>query len=417
MDIQKHRAGNKKFRRAVSAGLAIGVVGALVLLAWSLHSRPPAIDSDQLWVATVARGELLREVTAVGSLVAPELRAVTNRNEGVVERILVLPGEAVQPETVLLRMSSPPLEEALAESRWNLAQAEAEEVLRALETENRYLDLVAQAAAAESEYLSLRMELEAQQALAERQVFSAIEIERTRLRADQLRRRLEAEQSRLARHADNREAEVQASNARLSRLREQVERTEARVLDLDVRAGVAGVLQEINVQEGERLPTGHAVARVVNLDHLIARIRVAEREAANIMLDMPVRLELGQRRETGRVIRIDPSARDRTVSVDVALTGDELGGLRPDLSVTARIELERVSDTLVVGRPAGVRGEFERITMFRLNGSGDRAERTEVEIGRLSTREVEILSGLAPGDQLILADLQTWADAPVLRVR
>jgi HlyD family secretion protein len=335
----------------------------------------------------------------------------------VIERILVLPGEPVAPDTVLLRMSSPGLEDDLAALRWDLAQAEAEEALRAVETENRYLDLVAQVAAAESEFLSITLELEAQEALGERQVFSAIEVERTRLRAEQLGRRLESEQARLARYPENREAEAQAANARLSRLREQVERLESRVVDLDVTAGVAGVVQEINVEEGQQLSTGQAVARVVNTDHLIARVRVAERDSANIMVGMPVRLELGQRIERGEVIRIDPTARERTVSVDVALNGERPEGLRPDLSVTARIELERVPDTLILDRPAGLRGEFERLTLFRLNAAGDRAERREVEVGRASNRQVEILGGLAAGDRVILADLSEWADEPILRIR
>ncbi|MCH8479125.1 MAG: HlyD family efflux transporter periplasmic adaptor subunit [Wenzhouxiangella sp.] len=417
MDIQGKGVRQRKLLRFGYPALALGVVAVLSLAAWSLQSRPPAIDSDRTWTGTVTRGELVREVTAAGSLVAPELRAVTNRNEGVIERILVLPGEPVTPDTVLLRMSSPALEDDLASLRWDLAQAEAEEALRAVETENRYLDLVAQVAAAESEYLSITLELEAQDALGERQVFSAIEVERTRLRAEQLGRRFESEQARLARYPENRAAEEQAANARLSRLREQVQRLEARVIDLDVTAGVAGVVQEINVEEGERLSTGQAVARVVNTEHLIARVRVAERDSANIMIGMPVRLELGQRIGTGEVIRIDPTARERTVSVDVALTGDRPDGLRPELSVTARIELERVPDTLVLDRPAGLRGEFERVMLFRLNSAGDRAERQDVEVGRASNRHVEILSGLSAGDRVILADLSEWADQPILRIR
>ncbi len=417
MDIQRKSGRQRRLLGFAYPVLALAAVGLLILTAWSLQSRPPAIDSDRIWTGTVTRGELLREVTAAGSLVAPELRAVTNRNEGVIERILVLPGEPVRADTVLLRMSSPALEDDLAAMRWDLVQAEAEEALRAVETENRHLDLVAQVAAAESEYLSIKLELEAQQALGERQVFSAIEVERTRLRAEQLGRRLEAEKARLASYFKNREVEAQASNARLSRLREQVQRLETRVIGLDVIAGVDGVVQEINVEEGERLPTGHAVARVVNLSRLIARVRVAERDAANVMVGMPVRLELGRRVETGEVIRIDPTVRDRTVSMDVALIGDDPQGLRPDLSVTARIQLERVAEAMVLDRPAGLSGEYETLALFRLNGAGDRAERRAVEVGRVSNRQVEILSGLDPGDQVILADLSEWADELVLRIR
>lgn len=417
MDIQRKDARQRKLLRLGYPALGLAAVAILSLAAWSLQSRPPAIDADRIWTGTAARGELLREVTAAGSLIAPELRAVTNRNDGVIERILALPGEPVTAETVLLRMSSPALEDDLAAMRWDLVQAEAEEALRAVETENRHLDLVAQVAAAESEYLSIRLDLEAQEALGERQVFSAIEVERTRLRAEHAGRRLEAEKARLARYFENREAEARASNARLSRLREQVQRLEARVSALEVVAGVEGVVQEINVEEGERLAAGHAVARVVNLTHLIARVRVAERDADNVMVGMPVRLELGRRVETGEVIRIDPTVRDRAVSMDVALTGDALQGLRPDLSVTARIQLERVADTLVVDRPAGLRGEFETLDLFLLNGAGDRAERRSVEVGRVSNRQVEILAGLEPGDRVILADLSAWVDEPVLRIR
>jgi len=417
MDIQREVTKYRRLKQALYPAVIIVAVSVLSVAGWSFSARPPAVDADRVWVGTVERGELVRQVAAAGRLVAPDLRAVTNRNEGVVERVRVLPGDRVQANTILVEMSSPALKEDLSAARWEFAQAKAEEQLREVDAGNRYLDLVAEVAAADAEYTGVRLELEAQEELRERQVFSEIEVERTRLRAQQLLRRLEAERARLDRFSDSREAEADASQARLSRLGEQVQRLESRVANLSVVAGVAGVVQEVNVQEGERLGSGHVIARVVNTEKLMARVNVAERDAAQVMVGMPVSLEIGRIEETGAVARIDPTVRDRSVHVDVALEDAQLDRLRPDLSVTARIELERVADVLVLDRPAGLRDEFESLRLFRLIESGERARATNVKIGRVSTRQVEVLEGLSAGDRVILADMTEWREEPLLRIR
>src|SRR5690606_10621497 len=279
--------------RLIGAAAAAGVFIALMATAWALANRPPAIERDDIWTARVSRGELVHEVSASGTLVALELRAVTNRSEGVVEAISVLPGHTVEPDDVLIEMSSPALEEELADTRWQLAAAEAEQKLAEMESENRYLDIVAQLASAEAEYTTARLELEAHEELREEQITAELEIERARLKAQQLQKRMEAERARLASYSGYREAQDESQRSKVAQLREKVARLESRVDDLSVRARMHGVVQEINVEEGERLSQGHAVARIVNPSRLIARIGVSERDAALVETGLPVRLELG----------------------------------------------------------------------------------------------------------------------------
>lgn len=417
MDIQRPNADQRRHRRFIAAGAAATVFVLLLATAWSLGTRPPAIDRDDIWTGQVTRGELVNEVSATGTLVATELRAVTNRSEGVVEVIRVLPGHAVGPEDVLLEMSSPALEDELADARYELAAADADATLSRMESENRYLDIVAQLASAEAEYTASRLELEANEEIGDEQITSEIEIARIRLRTEQQLKRKEAEQARLDSYAEYRAAQEASTRANVSKLRERVSRLESRVDDLFVRAGTDGVVQEINVEEGERLEPGQAVARVVNPDRLLARIRVSERDAALVKIGLPVRLELGRDTITGKVSRIDPTVRDRLVTVDVALQSADHARLRPDLSVIARIELERLDDVLVLDRPVGLRDAYETIDLFRLDRGGDRARRVSVEIGGASARQVEVVSGLEPGDIVVLADLSEWADSPVLRIR
>lgn len=418
MDVVKspvpwHRSQRVRMLASMGAGLIV-----LMMLAWWMNVRAPAVDGDRLWIGEVTRGELLREVTAMGSLVATELRAVTNQSEGVVERIRVLPGDLVEPDAVLVEMSSPQLNEELAAARWDLEAAEADEVLLRVEAENRQLDLVAQHASALSEYTSARIELDARESLRDKHVFSEIEIERSQLRVAQLRSRLDAEKARLERYGEFRSASSQSSVAKLSRQRELVARLQARVDALHVVAGTRGVVQEVNVQEGERLGVGQAVARIVNPSQLIARVRVSEREAAQVAAGQLAQLDVGRETVTGTVRRVDPTVRDRVVNVDIDFASDPMpASFRPELSVTARIELERLDDVLLVSRPSSLRAERETISVFRLNAGRDAAERVDVEIGRVSSRLAEVVAGLKQGDRIVLNELADVQTQPTIRIR
>jgi HlyD family secretion protein len=415
LDIQRPASNKRRNRRIATILVAsLGLV-ALTALAVSLGSRPPGVDGDALWSGRVSRGEFVHEVSANGTLVAPEIRAITNRSDGVVERIVVLPGEVVGPDDVLVELSSPQIQNDLEDSRYELEAAEAEERLRQAQAADKFLDMRAGVASAEAEYTSARLESEAKTAGGD-QIASAIEIEQARIRADQLFERLEAERAKFERYPETRAAEDAAAEAKLAQQRQKAMRLQRQANDLSVRAGIAGVVQEVNVEAGERATAGTDIARIVNPELLIARVRVSERDESRVEIGQPVRLEIGRDTVDGRVMRIDPTVRDRLVTVDVELVGEPRTALRPDTSVTARIELERVPDTLLLDRPVQLRDEEQTIALFR-RIDGDRAERVEVEVGRASPRQIEIVSGLAPGDDVILADMSEWVDEPVVRIR
>jgi len=418
MDV---RIGNprqvlRRKRRIALAVLSAFVV--LVTLAVWMGMRPPAVDGDSIWTGTVERGELVHEVVAAGRLVADEVRAVTNRAAGVVEQRRVLPGDRVELGDVLLVMASPELDEDLTAARWELAEARANEVLAEVESDNEKLDLEAQVARAEADYTSTRLELEAQEQLGEGQVFSSLEVQRTRLEANQLKKRLDAERARLARFDEVRRAEREAAEARLGALGDRVARLEALRDDLEVKAGMPGVVLEITPEEGARLPAGEPVARIVDPDRLIARVAVDERSASRVRVGLPAELELGRVRLDGRVVRVDPGVENRLVDVDIELLDEAADAqLRPDLSVTARIELERIEDTLKLDRPSRMPEAGGAVELFRLTDGGKRARRVEVELGRASMREVEVVDGLEAADRVILADMSEWMDHEAIRIR
>jgi RND family efflux transporter MFP subunit len=418
MDIQRP-ATNKKRNRRIAAVVAIGASFALLTaVAWSVARRPPGVDGDLIFNGDVRRGEFVYEVTAAGSLYAPEIRSVTAQSEGVVERIYVLAGHTVNPDDVLMELSSPNLQQELADAIAEINGAEADEIVRRAEAEDNYLNLESAVADATAAFETAKLEADAYVNLAEEQAASTLDVERKVNTAAQLERRMEIAQAQFDRYPAMRTARDAAAQSKLDQQRRKVQRLQERVEDLEVRAGSSGVVQEVAVEEGERLSAGNEVARVVNPEFLIARVRVSERDAALVEPGQAVRLEMGRESIAGKVTRVDPAVSERLVTVDVDLVGKPTRQLRPDLTVTARIEIERVAETLVVDRPPQLRDDQEIVELFRfLDADGRRAERVRVEVGRRSAREVEILSGLKAGDRIILADMTDWLEESVIRIR
>jgi HlyD family secretion protein len=418
MDIQRP-ATNKKRNRRIAAVVGAGIgLSLLTIAAWSVAQRPPGVDRDLVYPGVVRRGEFIHQVTAAGKLWAPEIRSVTNQSEGVIERVHVLAGHAVEPDDVLVELSSPTLRQELADAEAELEAAEADEFVRQAESEDELLNLQNSLADAIGSYEEAQIKANAERALDAENATNDLKVLSAVNQAEQAQRRVEIAQAKVDGYPEMRAARDAAAQSKLDQQRRKVERLRERVDELEVRAGFSGVVQEVSVEEGERLSAGQEVARVVNPKILIARVGVSERDAGLIEHGQAVRLEMGREVIAGKVTRIDPAVTDRLVTVDVDLVGEPTRQLRPDLTVTARIEIQRVADTLVLDKPAGLREDAESVELFRFTDEDQRrAEKVRVEVGRFSASEVEILSGLEAGDRVILANMTDWLEEPVIRIR
>ena len=291
MDVQLPAAKSRRVRRNVQVGAVVLALAVLTVVAAQLAGRPPSISGDELWTARVTQGEFVHEIAGTGTLVAPEIRSITNRSDGLVERVAVLPGHPVEPNDVLVELSSPQLAYDLEDALWEFESAEAEEQLRRAQAADRLLDLRASVAIAEAEYTTANLESEVKTALGESQIVSALEIQQAQIRAEQLLERLQAERAKLERYPETRAAEDAAAEAGLAQKRQRVRRLEEQVGDLNVRAGVTGIVQEVNVEVGERVAAGTDIARIVNPELLIARVRISERDVARVLVGQAVRLD------------------------------------------------------------------------------------------------------------------------------
>ncbi len=415
MDIHRPELKQKRLRRRLWQSAAAG--GTLLIVAYlvmSLEPAMPKVESASVWLGTVEFGEFVREVRGPGTLVPREIRWVSAASAGRVERVLVKPGVAVDTDTLLVELSNPELQQQAEEARWAAEAAAADlQSLRA-ELERQLLDARAAKAAIASDYEIARMQADAERDLAAQGIVSRLQYEQNALRAEQLKLRSELESDRLRELAGSVKAQIEAQQARVEQAQRLAQRRQQQLADLSIRAGISGVLQEVSVEPGQRIELGGNIARVAKPEELIAELRIAETQARDIQLNLPVRIDTRNGIVAGRVMRIDPAVQNGTVQVDVELTEALPAGARPDLSVDGTIEIERLQDVLHVGRPAYGQPN-SRVNMFRLT-ENTIAERVQVELGRASVSRIEVSSGLQRGDQVILSDISQWSDYDRVRM-
>jgi HlyD family secretion protein len=210
-------------------------------------------------------------------------------------------------------------------------------------------------------------------------------------------------------------AQIASQRARLEQVRNRHRRRVDEVDALQVRAGLGGVLQQVTVEEGQRVTLGANVARVARPDDLKAELRIAETQARDVQIDQRVQIDTRNGIVEGRVARIDPAVQAGTVQVDVDLSGDLPRGARPDLSVDGIIELERLPQVVYTGRPAYGQPN-STVSLFKLIDGGRAAVRVPVQLGRSSVNAIEIVMGLDPGDQVVLSDTTAWDNHDRIRL-
>jgi HlyD family secretion protein len=420
MDIQRPAsvARQKKLRRIAFAVAGVIVIGLVSVTLGQLEPAAPTVERATVWVDTVKRGSMLRQVRGLGTLVPVDeaRRMIPAATQGRVERIVLRPGAEVTPDTVVLELNDPQVLQQMAEAEQQLRGAEAD--FNSLQA-RLMTDRLAQrsvAATVSGEYEVAKLQFEVDQSLAKEGLVSALTLKQSTVRAESLAMRNKTEQERVKVAEENFKAQLQAQQARIDQLRSVYALRRSQVDQLRVRAGMSGVLEQIAVSVGQQVSPGNNLARVADPTRLKAELRIAETQARDLTIGQLAEVDTRTGIIKGKVIRIDPSAQQGTVTVDVALEGELPRGSRPDLSVDGTIEIERLDKVLYVGRPAFGQ-EQSTVGLFRVDPSTNEATRAQVQLGRSSVNTIEVLGGLNEGDQVILSDMSAWDSFERVRLR
>jgi HlyD family secretion protein len=407
MDIARpSNLRQKRIRRAVYGAAALSLVGLITLGVSRLKPAAPGVERATVWIDTVKRGPMLRDERGIGTLVPEDIRWIPATTVGRVERINIRPGTVVAAGSVILELSNPQLDQELQDAVLKLKAAEASLTNLRVQLQNDTLAQEAVTASIEADYKKAALQVEANQQLAAKGLVSDMTLKQAKLDADQLSARLAIAQKQLASHTESMQARLAVQNSEVDQTRAVVSLKQRQVNELQVRAGFAGVLQVVPVDVGQQVAPGTNLARVADPSRLKAELKIAETRAKDITPGLPATIDTRNGVVSGKVVRVDPSVQNGTVTVDIIMDGPLPKGARPDLSVDGTVQLERLADIVKVGRPAFGQ-EQTAVGLFKLQPNGE-ATRVQVKLGRTSVNEVEIVSGLNPGDQVILSDMSAW---------
>ena len=418
MDIARpDQTRRKRIRRTVYGISALTVVLLITVGVSRLKPAAPGVERATVWIDSVKRGPMLRDVRGQGTLVPEDIRWIPATTEGRVERIVLRPGTTVTPGSVILELSNPQLDQELQDAVLKLKGAEASLTSLRVQVRNDTLAQEAATAAIAADSKKAAMQVEVDEQLSAKGLVPDLTLKQAKLDAEQLAARFAIAEKQLDSYTESNQARLATQESAVAQAQAMVQLKQHQVDALHVRAGIAGVLQVVPVEVGAQVMPGTNLARVADPARLKAELKIPETQAKDVQPGQVANVDTRNGIVTGRVVRIDPSVQNGTVTVDVSFDGPlpKATGARPDLSVDGTVELERLADVLKVGRPASGQ-EHSAIGLFKLQLDGS-ATRVQVKLGRTSVNEVEIVSGLNAGDQVILSDMSNWDAVDRIRLQ
>jgi HlyD family secretion protein len=419
MDIPRESSKrNRLIRRTViaAAALAAGVVVTLGLS--RLRPAAPTVERATIWTDMVEQGPMVREVRGTGRLVPERIRWITAPVQGRIEKILVLPGTPVAPNSILLELINPDLEKSASDAQWQLKSAEAELECKKARLQNDALDMEASLARLKAQYEEAKLQVEVDSKLFKDDLLSERKWRLCKARAEQLAKLIAIEEKRTEVRLASHPAELATTEAQLAQAKAKYERQRRQLESLSVRAGVEGVLQkwEDEVEVGRQVSPGMALAKISDPKQLKAEVKIPEVQARDVLAGQQARIDMGGVEIAGRVMRVDPAAEEGTVAVDLSLDGELPKGARPDLTVVGTIEIERLDDVLFVNRPVNAHPDSVG-SLFKIDPETGEAVRAAAKFGSSSVSTIQVLEGLNAGDEVILSDMSQWDDTDRIRLK
>jgi multidrug resistance efflux pump len=418
MDIQRPDLKKKRQQRQLLMGAVLVVVLAAVAFFISrLKPAAPTVDRAVVWTDAVKQGPLLRQVRGPGTLVPREdrIRLIPAETEATVVRIRVLPGAKVEPDTIVMDLVDPTVQQELLDAQLQLKAAQTELMNVKAKLDSDLMTQKAGAATVSADFNQAKLQAQTDKSLYDLGVISGLTYNASKGKADELTTRDGIEKQRLTVNERAIETQIAVQQTKVAQAQAMLALKQRQQDALSVKAGISGVLSDMPHQVGEHVAPGTTLAKVIQLDQLKASLKIAETQARDIQIGQPSEIDTHNGVIQGKVMRIDPAVVNGTVTVDVELAGALPQGARPDLSVDGEIDLDRLANVLYVGRPA-FGNENSTISLFKLTPDGKGAVRVPVKVGKASVNAIQVIEGLQAGDTVILSDMSRWDSTDRIRL-
>lgn len=414
MDIARPPKSKRK-QQLVIGGVVIAVLAATVYIS-TLGPASKTIDRAAILVDTVKQGDVVREVRGTGALAPEHIRWITAQASARVERLMTESGRNVGAGELILELSNPDLQIQTMQAEQQVRQAQIDLLNLRTTLKGQILTQEGTVASMNTQLVSTTQEARAADSMVKLGLVPPFEAANRKAAAAEYTTRFRIERDRLELMKQSIDSQLLVQASRVTQLQAIANSQQNRLSSLHVRAPEAGVLQDLTLQLGQWVPEGTTLAKVVQPGKLKAVLRIPESQAKDIQLGQSAAIDTHNGIIAGHVVRKDPQATSGNVMIDVALDGDLPAGAVPDLNVDGTIQIEKLQNILYTGRPALSAGSGSA-TLFKLVDGGKAAVRVPVMLGRSSVNTIEIVRGLAVGEQIILSDMTSYADVDRVRIK
>lgn len=365
-----------------------------------------SISRDSLTFQTVEQGALDVYSNAYGEFASAKERLLTAPAQGKVSEILVRPGTKITPETVILQLSNPRLEQEVSEAQGQLAQQKAQREAFKYEQQNERLNYQGRIADIEAEIEKAELELSVNQNLLGLGVASKIELQRAELAVKQETKRLQFEKEKYKQFIEMQGYQLTQRDITIIQQESQVALLQKQLDDMRVKSGIGGSLQTLEVELGQSVQLGQALAKVGSDTELIARIRLPQQQADQIDINAPVKIDTQKGVVSGHISRVESVVTNGSVLAEAVLKGELTSNARPSLSIAAQVFIKHQPDALYIPQVAGLRPRSKQ-SLFVLT-SNNLLERREVSFGELSQGKLIINSGVNDGEKIVSTDISKY---------
>lgn len=371
-------------------------------LAKSAFSTP--VKAADLAVDTVQQAALQNQVSAFGQLVPAKVHSLIAMVDGRVQQVLARPGQLVSAEQPLLQLVNPRLQRLLEEQELMLQSAQAEQLQVLQQLTQEELQLKHELLLAQGERKLLAAQLSAKQQLFEQQIVSALDFAQSEVLLEQAEQKLLLAGEKLQGFSSAKQSRLQAAALQLQRAQKQLDIAKQDVQSLQVAADVTGQLIALDetLKPGSRVEMGQALGQVAEPDVLIAELKIIAVDAAAVKINQRVQVNIKGKRMPGKVSWISPNVIDNFMRLDVTLEGELPDTARANIEVSADITAAEFAPSLLSGRPSYVKTAHRRYPLFIKDKDRDVFVRRDVEIGEITSRQMQLGAGVVLGEQILL---------------
>ncbi|UJX25471.1 HlyD family efflux transporter periplasmic adaptor subunit [Pseudoalteromonas sp. CF6-2] len=400
----------------IGAAIGVSALGALMMYQWA---TPTVVAASQLQIATVEQADFVVKIRGFGRLKPKYQRYLTNTDTAMVEAIHVYPGTIVKKDTVILSLVNPQQAQRLSVARLELARQKASVNEQKINQQSELLERQANLAILKSELQSAELRVDAESKLIEQGIVSSLDYKRSVLNVAQLTERVSIEQQRLAQLKEMHLQRSKIQQELLSQFELNYQVEQHAFDQLQITAGIDGMLQELNVELGQNLVPGSRLAVVGSNKALKAELSVKQADAEKVALNMAAKVntfsQASHSEVDAKVTRIDPIVTDGRVIIELDLQGTLPANARPDLSIEGYVISNIIPNALTINVPQKAQA-YSEATLFKLNPNTQLATPTNIEFGTLSDNQIQLLSGATVGEQLIISDLSRWQHLATIKI-